>query len=237
MNTESPKTIVLDFPGKNAFSTKAMEWIIAEIKSADGAPLLVTGSNGIFSAGMNLKEVAEKDPAGMVAFLRLLEDTCEALFNHPAPTVAVVNGHAIAGGCIIALCCDRVIAAAKPNSRIGLNEVALGLRFPPRILQLLRYRIPSSSLAEVVLEAGLHSPENALRLGLVDAVSEISESDGHQMLKKLSALPRHAYSASKGDLQRGVLEISPEMEKAFIDDTVPRWVAPELKAMINAMFA
>jgi len=89
----------------------------------------------------------------------------------------------------------------------------------------------------VVLEAGLHSPENALRLGLVDAVSEISESDGHQMLKKLSALPRHAYSASKGDLQRGVLEISPEMEKAFIDDTVPRWVAPELKAMINAMFA
>jgi enoyl-CoA hydratase/carnithine racemase len=130
-----------------------------------------------------------------------------------------------------------VIADAKSNARIGLNEVALGLRFPPRILQLLRYRIPSSSLSEVVLEAGLHSPENALRLGLVDAVSEAAESDGRQMLKKLSALPRHAYSASKGDLQRGVLEVSAEMEKAFIEDTVPRWVAPELKAMIKAMFA
>jgi len=231
------KTITLDFPGKNAFSTQAMEWLIAEIQSAGDTPLLITGANGIFSAGMNLKEVAEKEPAEMVDFLRLLEDTCAALFNHPAPTVAVVNGHAIAGGCIVALCCDRVIASAKPNARIGLNEVALGLRFPPRILRFLRYRIPASNLSEVILEAGLHSPEEALRLGLVDVVSEIAESDAQQMLKKLSALPRHAYAASKADLQRGAMDTTKAEDEAFIQDTVPRWVAPELKAMIGAMFA
>jgi enoyl-CoA hydratase len=230
------KTITLDFPGKNAFSTQAMEWLIAEVKSAGDAPLLITGSKGIFSAGMNLKEVAEKDRAGMVDFLRLLEDMCAAIFNHPAPTVAVVNGHAIAGGCIVALCCDRVIASSAPRSRIGLNEVALGLRFPPRILRFLQYRIPRSSLSEVILEAGLHSPESALRLGLVDAVSENADADAQQMLKKLGALPRDAYAACKSDLQRGAMEISQAEDDAFIQDTVPRWVAPELKAMIGAMF-
>lgn len=230
------KIITLKFPGKNAFSTQAMEWLIEEVQSAGDAPLLITGSKGIFSAGMNLKEVAEKDAAGMVDFLRLLEDMCAAIFNHPGPTVAVVNGHAIAGGCIVALCCDRVIASANPNARIGLNEVALGLRFPPRILRFLRYRIPASRLSEVILEAGLHSPDAALRLGLVDAVSENADSDAQQMLKKLGALPRHAFSASKADLQRGAMDITDAEDAAFIQDTVPRWVAPELKAMIGAMF-
>jgi len=230
------KTLLLDAPGKNAISTDHMLRLQREIAEAGDAPLLVTGANDVFSAGMNLKEVAEKDEAGMVEFLHLLEGTCQALFHYPGPTVALVNGHAIAGGCVLALCCDRIIAADKPRTRIGLNEVALGLRFPPRIFDMLRYRIPATTISEVILDAGLHSPQEALRLGLVDAVSEIAESDAEQLLKKLGALPRHAYAASKADLQASVMDISPEVEENFIRETVPRWVAPEIKAMIAAMF-
>ena len=229
-------SIVLNAPGKNAISTALMERIQKEIAATNGGPILLRGSDGVFSAGMNLKEVAEKDEASMVDFLNLLEGTCQALFHHPGPTVAFVEGHAIAGGSVLALCCDHIIAQDNPRARIGLNEVALGLRFPPRIFDMLRYRIPAASINEVILHAGLHTPQEALRLGLVDQVSENAEAEAEALLKKLSALPPHAYAASKSDLQQGVMDISEEVEAAFLAETVPRWVAPELKAMIRAMF-
>lgn len=229
-------TITLDAPGKNAISSELMERIQGEIAATNGGPILLRGANGVFSAGMNLKEVAEKDETTMVDFLNLLEGTCQALFHHPGPTVALVDGHAIAGGSVLALCCDRIIAQENPRARIGLNEVALGLRFPPRIFDMLRYRIPAATINEVILQAGLHGPQEALRLGLVDEVSETAEADAIALLKKLKALPPHAYAASKADLQKGVMDISPEVEQAFLDETVPRWVAPELKNMIRAMF-
>jgi len=229
-------TIYLDAPGKNAISTDLMLRIQEQVANAGDEPLFLTGANGVFSAGMNLKEVAEKNEPEMVDFLHLLEGTCRAIFHHPGPTVAWVNGHAIAGGCILALCCDRIVSDNNPKIRIGLNEVALGLRFPPRIFDMMRYRIPQQALSEVVLAAGLHSPEKALQLGLVDHVSDTAEADARALLKRFSALPRHAYSASKADLQAGVMDISPEIEAAFLAETVPRWVAPELKAMIKAMF-
>ena len=131
------KHIVLDAPGKNAISSDLMRHIQAEVADAQGSPILLSGANGVFSAGMNLKEVAEKDESSMVDFLHLLEATCQALFHHPGPTVALVDGHAIAGGSILALCCDRIVAQNNPRARIGLNEAALGLRFPPRILNII----------------------------------------------------------------------------------------------------
>ena len=230
------KHIILDAPGKNAISSDLMRRIQSEIADAQGGPILLSGANGVFSAGMNLKEVAEKDENTMVDFLHLLESTCQALFHHPAPTVALVDGHAIAGGSILALCCDRIVAQNNPRARIGLNEVALGLRFPPRILNIIRYRIPSATLSEVVLHAGLHGPEEALRLGLVDSVSDSAEQDAKALLKKPSALPAEAYAATKSDLIAGVMDVSAEAEESYISETVPRWVAPELKAMIRAMF-
>ena len=75
---------------------------------------------------------AEAD--AMLEFLRALERTMAAWYVHPAPVVACLNGHAIAGGCVLALCADFRIAQASPKTKIGLNEVALGVEFPPHVL-------------------------------------------------------------------------------------------------------
>src|SRR6185436_9330094 len=119
-------TLTIDGPGKNSLSTAVMQDVIRQVREADGRPVLVTGAGDAFSAGLNLKEVASLDAAGMERYLGLLDDMIDALFGYDGPMVACVNGHAIAGGCVIALCADLRVAADDPKIRIGLNEVALG---------------------------------------------------------------------------------------------------------------
>lgn len=228
------KTIVFSGPGKNALSSSLMRAVLAEVRAARGEPLLLVGEGDAFSAGLHLKEVASLDVPQMTAFLGLLEDLVGALYEHPAPVVAWVNGHAIAGGCVMALTADVRFVTARPGVKIGLNEVALGLRFPPRTFAMAARRVPGPSLERVLLEAALYDAEAAVRLGLVDAVGE--EPDARAKLEALSAHPRDAYAAAKASL-RGRLDV-PEAEQArFREEVIPTWCAPELKARLAAALA
>src|SRR5574342_806150 len=133
------REIVISNPAKkNATSTATREALARDRAAAGNAPTLLTGAGNVFSAGLDLEEVASLDAARARRLLDALEGVVEALFLHPAPTVALVNGHAIAGGCVLALCCDHRVAPHVPGVRIGLNEVALGLEFPPRTLAMIR---------------------------------------------------------------------------------------------------
>ena len=96
--SDLPVRVVLDGPGKNALSTPLMTRALGEVRAAGSRPVLLTGAGDAFSAGLNLKELATLDGAGMERFLGLLGELVRALYLHPAPTVALVNGHAIAGG-------------------------------------------------------------------------------------------------------------------------------------------
>ncbi len=221
-------------PGKNALGMAVMEGMLAQLDAAAGRPILLSGAGDAFSAGLNLKEVAALDRAGMGRFLGTLERLVEALYGYPAPTVACVNGHAIAGGCVLALCCDLRVAAARPEIRIGLNEVALGLEFPPKTLAVVRRRVAPRSLERVLLEAGLHDPRTAFQLGLVDEVVDDAAAAARAHLARLAAHPRAAYVATKHALRAGALDLTAEAERRFRDELVPRWCAPEAKERVLA---
>jgi enoyl-CoA hydratase/carnithine racemase len=236
MSRESA-TLRIEAPGKNALSTALMQDVIRQLGAAGGRPLLVIGTGDSFSAGLNLKEVAASDAAGMERFLRLLDEMVAALFAYPAPMVACVNGHAIAGGCIIALCAEHRVAIDDPATRIGLNEVALGLEFPPRILRLAQYRVPQHTRERVLLEAALHDPRSALALGLVDVVSSDPEADARAWLDAVSRHPADVYTATKRTLRAGAIDPS-EAERRYFESTVlPRWTAPAVKEAARAALA
>jgi len=226
--------LTLDGPGKNAMSTVLMTKALEQIRSAAGRPLLVTGAGDAFSAGLNLKEVAAFDPLDMARYLLLLDELIDALFDYPGPTVACVNGHAIAGGCVLVLCCDLRVAADDPKIRIGLNEVARGLEFPPKILALARRRVPPRSIERVLLEAGLHDPRTAVQHGLVDEVAADAAATARAHLATLAAHPRAVYTATKRALRAGALALSDEQRRHFSDVVVPAWCAPEVKARVLA---
>lgn len=229
--------IELDGPGKNALGTPLLRWLDQRLEAAGDRPLLITGAGDSFSAGLDLKEIVGLDVAAMTTFLRLLEGVVSRLALHPGPTVALVDGHAIAGGCILALACDRRIGVARPRARIGLNEVAIGLRFPPSILRLVQLRVPARTLDEVVLGAGLHAPTEALRLGLLDEVFD--DLDAAQVraidwIKRLGALPAAGYAGAKTDL-RGATAPRPDEAARFAAEVVPLWTSAEVRARIAAI--
>jgi enoyl-CoA hydratase len=234
------REIRLDGPGKNSLGTAMLTFLVDQLREAAGEPVLLTGAGDALSAGLDLKELGSLEGEGMLGFLTLLEKAVAALYLYAGPTVALVNGHAIAGGCVLTLACDHRVAVANPKIKIGLNEVAIGLRFPPRILAMVRQRVPLQFHTEVLLEAKLFDPAGALRAGIVDEVVEVegARSAAEAKLEKLGKLPREAYALTKGDLRGTEQELCPDaVWEPRIRGAVPAWTSPELKQKIAAMLA
>ena len=233
-------TITIAGPGMNALGSALMTDLLAQLDAAGSAPLLLVGEGRAFSAGLDLKEVLSLDEAKMAHFLELLESLTLRLFRHPAPTVAAVHGHAIAGGAVLSRMCDVVVAPSEGRGRIGLNEVALGLRFPPRLLRALTARVPRRHYTEVFLGAGLHAGPSAFRVGLVDVLTDDATPEGVRAaaiarLTALAAHPADAYAYAKRALQADVPEPSRAELDAFVTDAMSVWAGPRIKATIRTL--
>jgi enoyl-CoA hydratase/carnithine racemase len=230
-----PVEISMTWPSRNALGEETMRALLAKIRAADGAPLLLSGTDKAFCAGLDLREVAALDGHTVEPFLRLLEALMTTLYLYPGPTVACVEGHAIAGGCILALCCDVRVATTRPDVRFGLNEVALGLRFPPRVFHIARRRVPVACHEEVLLGAELFDPAGALSVGLVDVIDERPREIAEARLARLAALPPEAYEATKLDLRARDVEVTAEEEGHFYRDAISVWTSRALRARIAGM--
>ena len=224
--------IRIDGPGKNALGTARMRELLGAIEGAGSEPLLLTGAGDAFSAGLDLKEVYDADLAQMEVFLTLLTELLDRLLHHPAPTVAAINGHAIAGGYLVAMVCDHKVMTDSPRARVGLNEVALGLRFPPRILAMIQARVPRNHQHELLLGASLHGPTDALRLGLVDALDPDPVLVGRRVLEQWSAHPRDAYADAKRGLNARIDAIGDAEHQRFVHEVLPVWAGPDIKRRI-----
>ena len=230
--------ITMAGPAKNALGSEMLQFLLDRLTEADGRPVLLTGTGDAFSAGLDLKEVARLDRDQMLAFLRLLERSICALFLYPGPTVAAVNGHAIAGGCVMTLCCDRRVIARNPKIKMGLNEVALGVRFPPRTLAVVRSRIPRRHVEQVILGARLFDPESALRVGLVDEIADDVLSVARARLSALAAHPDDGYAITKHDLRGTAQDLcSDDALERWLQEAVTVWTSTSLKEKVAAMFA
>lgn len=226
------RQITIDGPGLNALGSELMASLIAQIEGAGGEPLLLTGAGRAFSAGLNLKEVVEQDEAGLARFLGLLSQLCTALYHYPGPTVAWVNGHAIAGGCLLMLFCDQRFMVSDPRARVGLNEVALGVTFPPNILSMIMSRIPRHHLDEVLLGGALHGPEDARRLGLVDAVVEDTGERARATLTALSQHPADGYARMKAAIRSSAPVEDPD--DRLVRELASAWASPDVRQRLAA---
>jgi len=230
-------TITLDGPGKNSLSTPMMQSVIDRIEAANDQPLLLVGNGDAFCAGLNLREVATLDNKSMGAFVVLVERMMATLFDHPAPTVACVNGHAIAGGCILELACDHRVSTDSPSARIGVNELALGLVFPPKIMRIVKHRVPPRSLHEVVLRSRLVSPQDALRMGMIDELAADPRAVAEERLRELARLPRPAYIAAKRSLRQGVTQMDQTSYERELAAILPAWTDPRVKELVTKQLA
>src|SRR2546428_2382376 len=189
-----------------------MEALLDEALTARARALVITGYEGFFSAGLDLPTLDGLDDRAMGSFMSGFSRTMLRIFELPMPVVAAVNGHAIAGGCVLALQADVRIGAAS-DFRIGLNEVQLGIGLPAVVLEALRAQVPAASLLPIALEGRLFSPDEALAVGLLHELAPADRLEQRAVGRamELGALPSPAFAAVKQGLRSAVAQRVPEL--------------------------
>jgi len=174
----------------------------------DARAVVVVGFGAIFSAGLDLPSLIALDEPAMQAFIARFGEVMLRLFTLPRPVVAAVNGHAVAGGCVLALQADVRVGADREGTKIGLNETALGIGLPSVVVETLRFRVPASSLVPIALEGRLFGARDALALGLLDelAAPEALEARAVARARELAAIPPVAFAQVKAMLRAPVVE-------------------------------
>jgi enoyl-CoA hydratase len=162
--------VTLDRPRANAFNPELVEELRAAFRRARGARAVVLASSQrIFSGGWDLKTLASFDRPRMAGFVDDYTDLVRDVFTHPAPVVAALPGHAIAGGLILAAAADERLAA-EGESLFGLSEVHLGVPLPRALYEVFRHMLGERG-AERLAATGENLPlDAALEAGLVDRV-------------------------------------------------------------------
>jgi enoyl-CoA hydratase len=204
------RILTLNRPPAHAIDHALLDQLGAACERAAGEEnvraVVLTGSGRFFCGGLDLKRISAEGGAGDLEFGLGCEDGLFSLWTLPKPTVAMINGHAVAGGAILALACDLRIACSG-DARIGLNEVAIGLAFPTGAWEIVRAALTQPQARRVVLGARLHAPEVARDLGIVDEVlgPDRLEETCLERARTLGAYPAQAYAHSKRALQRAAI--------------------------------
>src|SRR5687768_15235639 len=175
--------------------------VIAEIALDDGVrAVILTGTGSIFSAGVDLFRLTDGGDDYVSRFVPALSRMLLDLFSLPKPLVVAVNGHAIAGGCIFTLTGDYRIMAAG-NARIGMPELLVGVPFPPAVLEVVRFSVPPQHLQSLIYTGKTVPPDEALRLGLIDEISESLLPRATEVATQLAALPSAVFQLVKRQLR------------------------------------
>lgn len=206
----------------------------------DGTQALVlSGGPKVFSAGLDVPHLLSlgEDAAALSAAWGTFFDAARALAGSPVPVVAAIAGHAPAGGCVLALCCDYRIMASGPY-RIGLNETQVGLVAPEGVQHLLA-RVVGPYRAERLLVSGeLVDAERALALGLVDELTDIDHVVQRALawLEPLLQLPREPMLGTRA-IARADLVAALAPERIGLARLLQAWSAPDTQAGLRALVA
>ncbi|HEY8000547.1 MAG TPA: enoyl-CoA hydratase/isomerase family protein [Solirubrobacterales bacterium] len=179
--------------------------VVERLREQRPAAIVITGSGDFFSGGVDLKLVptlSEDEQRGMVGGINRLFYEWYAL---PHPVVAAVNGHAVAGGLILALCADHRVGSLRAT--YGLTEVRVGAPYPGAALAAVRAELAPAAARRLVLGGELVGADAALALGLVDELAEPEDvlAAALEVAGRLAALPAATYAAVKAQLRAPAL--------------------------------
>ncbi|MBI3164555.1 MAG: enoyl-CoA hydratase/isomerase family protein [Chloroflexi bacterium] len=195
-----------------------LESALTELSRDESIRVLVLKAEGkMFSAGV---DVADHTPDKVGDMIPLFDRTCRALANFPAPTIAVVHGHALGGGCELVLCCDLAVMAE--GAKIGQPEIQLAAIAPiaaMRLPQLVGYR----NAADILFTGRTLTSDEALKLGLVNAVvpADGLEKWVEEKVAHLTNLSRVALTMTKRALHLGFGAwdtSAAELERLYLDE-------------------
>ncbi|HJR75044.1 MAG TPA: enoyl-CoA hydratase/isomerase family protein [Luteimonas sp.] len=211
---------------------------IADAVAQGAQGLVLSGGPKVFSAGLDVPHLLTiEDRDALKAAWETFFAAARALAECPIPVAAAIAGHAPAGGCVLALCCDYRIMASGPF-RIGLNETQVGLAAPEGIRRLMA-RVVGPYRAERLLVAGeMVEAERALAIGLVDELVDIDHVPvrARAWLEELLKLPRKPMLTTRGFARADLIAaLHPDLIQ--LDRFIDAWNEPDTQAGLRALVA
>jgi enoyl-CoA hydratase/carnithine racemase len=205
--------------------------------------IVISGGPNVFSGGLDVPHLMGLDAAALKSAWTGFFDTAVAIAKSPVPVVAAIAGHAPAGGCVLALCCDYRVMARSPDPakpfRIGLNEVQVGL-VPPECIQHLLKRTVGARRAEKMLIAGIMAPaRRALAMGLVDELTSVENCTPRAiaLLNELLALPSAPMLATRAMARADLIEALTDPKRLNLDRFLEEWNNVDTQNALKALVA
>jgi enoyl-CoA hydratase len=235
------RKLVLDRPPANAENETLLSDLAAALDAAaaDDAvrAVVLTGAGKFFCAGIDLAAAGGEGNSGAVLG-DTFRDAHVKLLSIPKPTIAMVGGHAIAGGLVLVLACDYRLGL-DGDYRVGLNEVAIGASYPKVAFEIVRLRLSHQRASELMLGAAVYPAKEALRLGIVDELfpAEKFEETVLRRAAKLGSYPREAYAHTKRAFVAEALERVAAETREQSAATIAVWQTEESRAARDAQLA
>ena len=228
------RLITLDRPPANAIDESLLGDLAAALESARTddrvRAVVLTGAGKFFSGGFDLR-IPRHDADAVRQLQDRFRDTLLKLLTLPKPTVAMVNGHAIAGGVVLLLASDYRLGL-NGDYRIGLNEVAIGASLRKAAFEIVRLRLTHARASEMLFGAALYLASQAIRLGVVDELFPVEtfETTILRRAGRMGAFPREAYAHIKAALVGDVVSRIQAETREEADHTAGIWMKPESRA-------
>jgi Delta3-Delta2-enoyl-CoA isomerase len=225
----------------NAINDAFIESLVTTLAEAEADPairgVLLTAGGKIFCPGLDLQDLVALDREEMERFMRRFSAAVLTLYTFPKPVVAVLHGHALAGGCVLALCADwRVL---RRGAITGLNEVRVGVPLPFGVALIVRDAVPKNRLTEVALLGRNTSDEEAVAAGLADELADADEvaALGRARLDEFIAKDTFAFAVTKRYLRSPVVERMRANNRLLLPEWLDGWFSEGTRARIASIVA
>lgn len=227
-------TLTLAHAPANALDAVFLEEIETEIaaleQQKDWRALIITGVGSIFCAGVDLKKLPQLDVAGQDRLINALNKTYARLYALDRPVIAAINGHAIAGGMIMALCCDYRIAV-HGAARFGLTEARVGVAFPVSALEIALAELRPDIAHNWLMFAETIDGPSALAQGALHELVTQRDllSRAREKARDLAAIPQTGYAGVKVQVRERALA---RMRTAIENNAEPQlggWLSDEAR--------
>lgn len=227
----------LNRPPANALNHELLRRLMAAVDEvlADGARgLILSGQEGMFSAGIDVPELLGMDRTAILEFWSLLFETSKTLLTSPVPVVAVLAGHSPAGGAVLAAHCDYRIGANGPF-KIGFNEVQVGLPLSTTILKVFEELVGARIARQLAMQGRLLSMPEALEIGFVDELLDADQVMPRSLeyLEYLLSLPPTAMNGTRLSGKAGLIEAA--RNATDVEQVTDSWFSAETQAAMRAL--
>jgi enoyl-CoA hydratase len=200
-----------------------------ELAAGPEGGIVLTGVGPAFSAGVDLWRIVSGGADYVAAFIPALVDAFTSVLACPRPVVAAVNGHAIAGGCVLTSCCDHRLMTTDKGG-IGIPELIVGVPFPAAAIGIMEHAVGPQRARQMALSGKVYSAAEALELGVIDGLAEpetlVHDAVSHAA-RLATTVPADTFRLTKAHLQRltPAPDYDAEVTRIWQERATDGWIA------------